>query len=93
MSRHIHVTRESADCLYREEWTFWFIGVTLVLDRYVSASRRTRRHKYTMHKPWFDRLRERGATMDPDDVPIPDDVRDEALRTIASSLNVARRFP
>jgi hypothetical protein len=92
----ITVTRTSPDTLTQEHWDFEIIHnigidkIKVVLSHYVRATREnTRKHLFTDKKKVYDRYSTRhyafgediGIT-DPTLVPLPDDVKAEALAAV-----------
>lgn len=90
MSR-IEIVRESADRLTDQVWQFHLSAhwseVNLMLDYYAERQRPTPRHKMKLAagrpRQW-SRMEQRSyfSGIEAKDVPLPDDVRDEAVRAV-----------
>lgn len=85
----VTVTRESDDGLRKKTWTFWYYKHALVLDSFSLWERPSKRHKFNAVS-YYMRLDERHSPTSRDDVEIPDDVRDEAVRKFVNELRVMK---
>ncbi len=74
-----------------EEWSFVVIDEQIVLQDYARLTRPTKRHKEQC-RDWYDRLNTRDCKLKLDEVPLPQDVADEALRGIQSKFRVVREY-
>ena len=88
--QHSTVTRASVDGLAQQEWVFWFHAerLRLVLDAYRQLRRSSPRHKFRAEGESYRRLERCGATLPAAAVPVPDDVREAALRAFVARITV-----
>jgi hypothetical protein len=79
MNNRIFITRQSSDQIHHAHWEFWFQleSMTLWLDSYTELERKTRRHVARPIRA-YSRLEQRYSTIPVDEVPLPDDVTQEA---------------
>lgn len=85
------VTRETSDGLSRQEWKFsmYLRGsiVNYYLSSYEALTRPSRRHKLRNVAGWLPSYRqERHRRLQRSEVPLPQDVVDEAKRRIIESI-------
>lgn len=79
----VKVTREDADGLGLDEWTYDLYGHELRLVHYVREERPSRRHKFRIVKE-YSTWANRTAVV----VPTPQDVRDEVVAKARAMLRV-----
>lgn len=90
----IEVIRQK-DNLNREVWEFrlfgqWFSGDNvLILERYKQQERPSTRHRNWRMVTYYERLG-RGSYLKVFEVPLPDDVKQEALENFVKTLKVVR---
>lgn len=90
----IEVIRQK-DELNREVWQFVFferyIGSDprIKLRTYTIEKKQTRRHKWTISS-LYDIYNRRKSVLEPKDVPLPDDVRQEALEAFIKTVKVIK---
>lgn len=78
------------DDLTIERFKFIDINNNLYLDIYSLEKRESTKHrKYTKIKK-YDRLMERVSNMEESDVPLTDDIKDEAFRMFISKIKVLK---
>jgi hypothetical protein len=88
----IEVTRESEDRLSDQVWQFtvaadWSAEIRVMLDYFAERTRPTTRHKMKLAdgrpRQW-SRMEQRAyfSGIEAKDVPLPDDVRDEAIAAV-----------
>ncbi len=90
MMPYIHVKR-NATPLTESEWSFHFdeSSCTLFLNSYVERVRASTRHKFK-NVNCYDRLHRRSNTLDQKNIPLPEDVQEEAKNGIISKLTVRK---
>lgn len=89
MMQHVEVTRNGD--LVKREWRFWYDERRhqLVLDSYRKLARETKRHGYKIvDGTEYARILRRGSQISATAVPLPADVKDEALKKFADTLTV-----
>lgn len=90
MMQTIEVIRQT-DPLGQTVWRFWFDDrdATLYLDHYHEAKRETTRHKF---KPinYYCRTDRRNNKIEVNDVPLPQDVADEAKAKLMDLITVKK---
>lgn len=89
---NIELKRLSPDKLNVTEWRFMSNETTggniqLRLNLCMIGQRETRRHGFVYGKMW-NRYDNRGNTMRKEEVPLPDDVRAEALNKFCETIRV-----
>ena len=68
-------------------WTFYSLDLmTLVVDRYEEFTRATKRHKKQTNRFW-SRMRSRESRMVEADVPLTEEVAEEAKKTFLAQLD------
>jgi hypothetical protein len=89
--RYIEVERVSGDELHKQEWTFIFDRdrMEIRLTSYRVMERKTKRHKFTVDS-FFNIYNIHGSPIACSDVPLPDDVCDEALQICISKIKVVK---
>jgi len=77
--------------LKRQVWRFWYNDSRneIVLSRYTVEEKKTNRHKFRVVKV-YNRLDKRDNTIAVGDVPLPDDVKEAAMKQFLDSLNVTK---
>lgn len=85
---NIHIVRNHGE-LNQEQWRFYYYDSrrTLYLDWYGIATRKTKRHKFQIESS-YSRLDNRGHSIQEAQVPIPDDVRAEAIQEFIQGIQV-----
>jgi hypothetical protein len=91
MRQSILIERLSEDRLSAKRWWFWYHDSdhNLYLTAFATLERSTRRHDFRV-KDNYRRIDARGTSLSVDDVEIPDDVRDEAIKQFMDSLTVEK---
>lgn len=74
------VKRKNGDI--QQEWSFTLINQTLILDRYSQ-----RRYETVKH---YDRIYKRNNNITEEAIPLPDDVKKEALEQYISQITVKK---
>lgn len=89
--KNIDVVRLSRDELNKQEWTFFFNDQTMEirLAVYRFMERITKRHKFKVDS-FFNTYNIRDSLIARSDVPLPDDVCDEALQTFISKIKFVK---
>jgi hypothetical protein len=89
--RTIRVIRISDDGLSEQRWSFWFYDAMscLYVDLYGSYSRPTKRRKFACDQ-FYTRTDQRNNTITVDQVPLPDDVAEEAKAAIVNQITVKK---
>lgn len=89
MHEHFDITHSSKDGLLIERWKFYLSGTNLILNTYFKGERKTKRHSYQpLHS--YNRIMSRDSTIKVDDIPLPEDVKQEAIDIIISKLEVKK---
>jgi hypothetical protein len=83
------IEKTSPDGLVVERWRFCLIDKCLVLDAYTKTVRPSKRHKGAVAHH-YERLNERDSTISEEQVPWSQELADEALRALTSSIRVGR---
>jgi hypothetical protein len=87
----IEIIRQSDD-LNRQVWQFDFMDYynkpLVVLNYYRLQSRPTKRHNWRNSEYW-ERLG-RGSSLKMDEVPLPDDVKQEALQAFMGQVRIVK---
>lgn len=92
MASQITVTRPDPDGLSQQVWTFTLVdsysaGAALRVARYETQTRATRRHGWV--GPYYDAMDNRHYhAIKPADVPLPDDVKTDALQQLLARVTV-----
>jgi hypothetical protein len=74
----------------RQEWSFYLIDQTLILDRYSQLEKvagSQRRYETVKH---YDRIYKRNNNITEEAIPLPDDVKKEALEQYISQITVKK---
>jgi hypothetical protein len=89
--KYIEVERVSGDELHKQEWTFIFDGdrMEIRLTSYRVMERKTKRHKFIVDS-FFNVYNYRDSSIMHTNVPLPDDVCDEALQICISKIKVVK---
>lgn len=90
MYHHVTVTRPRTP-LEREVWGFTLLDLQIVLDSYVVEVRASKRHRF-VPGPCYGRLNRRDSFLALADVPLPDDVAEEAHQQIITQIRVVREY-
>jgi len=83
------IEKTSQDGLVLEWWRFSLIDQCLVLDAYVKTVRKSKRHKGIQEQAYV-RLFARDSTISEEQVPWSQELAEEALRVLTSSIRVGR---
>jgi len=89
---YIEVIRKVSDLEYNS-FGFWFDSSTcaIILDSYVNYTRKTTRHKY-LSSMCYNRLLKRGNKLIAEEIPLTDDVKQEAINFITNKLHVTLQY-
>jgi hypothetical protein len=87
----VEFERVSSDLLTVEKWWFYFDDRTfrLVLDVYIKAEKRTRRHAFR-NVAVYTRLDRRNNTITLDAVPFDDEIAHTAYNTFVEQIKVVK---
>jgi len=80
---------ETVDELNRNVWSFYFMNHTLFLDSYSKERRESKRHKFKAIKK-YERLFHRGRAIEEAEVPMPDWVKEEAIKQFTEAITVKK---
>ena len=90
MNDHVKVSVESDDSLRRVTWRFWFHRGQLVLDAYCIETRASRRRNYKVESSYERLALSRSDSLKESDVPLPDAIREQAIRAFTANIVVVR---
>lgn len=89
----IEVIRTSEDKLREQSWQFAWVEPYLVLDTYRNMARASLRHKFVnLPNGFYYRFNRRENTTILDNVPLPQDVKDEAYRQFVAHIQVVKEL-
>ena len=89
---NVTITRQD-DPLIKEVWMFHNLGnSTITLVWYAKYGRETVRHRTWRHIAKYDRNDKRNTTITRSDLPLPQDVIDEALETYRQQIKFSPNF-
>jgi len=84
------IVEKRKDELTLETWEFYFLDGILYLDKYLLCKRESKsKRKYETLKK-YDRLRERDSTIEESQVPLTDEIKNEAFNQFVSKIKILR---
>ena len=87
MFQNIEVKRKNGNTI--EKWEFYFSDYTLYLDRYF-LGKITPPKKITTTLQYYDRTSPRDSNITKEAVPLPEDVKSEAIKIVADKITVKK---
>lgn len=72
------------------EWKFYFYNNTLWLDKYIIFSRETKRQKKYRMKTRYERIMSRDSNITLEEVPLTEEIKQEALGLFTSQITVQK---
>lgn len=78
------------DELTQEVWNFCFINGNLYLDSYFIKKRENNKKRVYRCIKNYDRIYSRNNNITEDEVPLPEEIKQEALRLFTSSIKVLK---
>lgn len=78
------------DELTQEVWNFWFNNGNLYLDRYFLKKREDKKKRVYRNIKTYDRIFSRNNNIEEDEVPLPEEIKQEALRLFTSNIKVLK---
>lgn len=73
----------------KKEWRFWLYNFVLFLDSYTEFKKEKGKRKFVVEKN-YDRIYTRGSKIKLEDVPLPEDVKKEAIEKFSALLTVQK---
>lgn len=86
----IKILRTSENGLEFKTWTFMLFEFTLILDTYLVQHKESLKHKKLMLDEDYNRLNQRDSSLKEEEVPLPEDVIEEARKEFIAKMKVSK---